>query len=70
MDKDGSAIILYYGSMECRRETRSFIAAELLALVNGYDEAFVVKKTLQDLMNCIIPLEAYVDSRTTFNCIA
>ncbi len=70
MDGNGSANVLHYGSRKCRRVTRSVMAAEILALVNGFDNAFVVKHILGELLDRSIPLDAFIGSRTTFNCAA
>lgn len=49
--------------------THSFMAAEILALVQGYNEAFVIKHTLHEILGVEVPLDAYIDSRTIFNCV-
>ena len=46
------------------------MAAELLALVNGYDAAYTVQHLLEEILNRKIPLGALYDSKTTFNCVA
>ena len=69
-DGQNNANILHYGSKKCSRVTRSVMAAELLALVNGFDHAFVIQHTLQELFGRTISIDAFVDSRTTFNCVA
>lgn len=69
-DGQGKANIIHYGSKKCRRITRSVMAAEILALVNGYDEAFIVKHTMEEILKRKIHLDVYIDSRTTFNCVA
>ena len=69
-DDTGSANIIHYGSQKCRRVTRSAMAAELLGLSTGFDEAFCVKHMIEEIMGIRIPLHVYIDSRTTFNCIS
>lgn len=69
-DEHGNANILHYGSKRCRRVTRSIMAAELLALVSGFDNAYIVKSILEEVFARKFPIEVYTDSRTTFNCIA
>lgn len=56
--------ILHYGSSRCRRVARSVMAAELLALVYGFDQAFLVKKCLSDILGRNISMDAFIDSRT------
>ena len=70
MDDSGSANVVHYGSHKSRRITRSVMAAELLALVTGFDNAFVVKYTVDEMLGRNIPVDVFVDSRTTFNCVA
>lgn len=69
-DTNGKANIIHYGSKKCRRITRSVMAAEILSLVMGYDEAFMVKNSLEAILKREIQLDIYIDSRTTFNCVA
>ena len=69
-DKYCNANILHYGSQKCRRITRSPMAAELLGLSTGFDESFCVKHLIEEMLGITIPLDVYIDSRTTFNCVA
>jgi hypothetical protein len=69
-DDSGNANVVHFGSQKSRRVTRSVLAAEILALVYGWDNAFVVAHTLSEIFGRSIPVHAYVDSRTTFNCVA
>lgn len=64
-----NACIVHYGSLKCKRVVRSVMAAELLALVHGFDHAYVVQFTLKELLGSTVQIDAYVDSRTTFNCV-
>jgi len=70
VDGDNNANIIHYGSKKCRRVTRSVMAAEILALVIGFDQAYIVKHALGELLDIDIPIDAFIDSRTTFNCVA
>lgn len=70
VDGNNHAKILHYGSRNYRRVTRIVMAAELLALVSGFDQAFVVNKLMDELLGTALPLDAYIHSRTTFNCVA
>ena len=69
-DANGRCNIVHYGSARCRRVTRSIMAAELLALVYGFDQAYVIKHTLEKLLSKTIPIDALIDSRTVFNTVA
>lgn len=46
------------------------MAAELLAFVHEFDEAFIVKNTMEKLLNRTVDLCAFVDTRTTSNWVA
>lgn len=70
VDCNNKANILHYGSKKCRRITRSVMAPELLALVTGFDYAYGLKVTMQELLGREMELDVFVDSRTTFNCVA
>ena len=43
------------------------MAAELLALVYGFDQAYVIKHTLEKTLSKDIPIDVLIDSRTVFN---
>jgi len=70
VDGNDNANIIHYGSKKCRRVTRSVMAAEILALVTGFDHAFIVKHAILELLDISVPIDAFIDSRTTFNCVA
>ncbi len=69
-DETGRCNIDHDGSVRCRRVTRSVMAAEVLALVFGFDNSYIVKHTIDKAMGKEIPLETYTDSPTLFNTIA
>ena len=69
-DGNGNSNIVHFGSVRCRRVTRSVMASELLALVYGFDCSFVVKHSLDNILPTKIPLDVFIDSRTVFNTIA
>ena len=69
-DTEGRANILPWGSQVCSRVTRSVMAAELLALVYGFDCAHVVQNSLCEILGFDVPIYAHVDSRTVFNTVA
>lgn len=70
VDGNNNANIIQYSSKKCRRVTRSVMAAELLALVSAFDDAFFLQHTLDEILGYKIPIDSYIDSRTTFNCVA
>lgn len=70
VDSNNNANIIHYGSSRCKRVTRSVMAAELHALVYGFDQAFVVRAVLEELLGQSIQIDGYIDSRTVFNVVA
>ena len=70
VDGNGTANLLPYRSTASNRVTRSIMAAELLALVHGFDNGYILQNMLQEFLGKRIPLEAYVESRTVFNVVA
>lgn len=66
-DGSNSDNILHYESKKCRRITRCVMAAELLALVTRYDQAFAVKSLMKELLGRKLSMDAYIDSRTTLD---
>ena len=69
-DKNNCANILTWGSSVCKRVTRSVMAAELFALIYGFDHSFTVRDALHQTTGQLIPIYAFGDSRTVFNVIA
>ena len=70
VDGNNDANIIHYGSTKCRRVARSVLAAELHALIYGFDQAYLAQHIIQTILCRDIPLDAYVDSRTVFNIVA
>lgn len=69
-DDSNTGNIIHYGSSRCRRVTRSVMAAEILGLSYGFDNAFVTRHMLNEILGQEIPIDIYIDSRTVFNVIA
>ncbi|PXF44344.1 hypothetical protein BWQ96_05908 [Gracilariopsis chorda] len=69
-DQNGNKIILSYESKKSGRGTKGFMAAELLALVHGYDQAYIAKHMLEVMLQMMIPISAYINVRTVFNSVA
>lgn len=49
--------------------TRSVLAAELYALVHGFDAAATIKSTLESILKMKIPLIVCTDSRSLYDCL-
>ena len=70
VDDDDNCNIVHYGSNRCKRVARSVMAAEIQALVLGFDFAFIVKDLIEEILGREVKLEALVDSKTVFDVIA
>ena len=70
VDKHENCNVLHYGSDKCKRIARSVMAAELHALVLGFDYAFLVKDLVEEILGRKIVVEAMVDNKSVFNVIA
>lgn len=68
-DKNGNVNIIDYLSIRCRKVTRGVMAAELHALILGFDLAYINREMMMEILGRGIPIEAYVDSRTVFDDI-
>ena len=66
---NNDANILHWVSVKCKRITRSVLASELLGIVHGFDIAYLVKTTLDLILNKDIPLIIYTDSKSLYNCL-
>ncbi|PXF44445.1 hypothetical protein BWQ96_05815 [Gracilariopsis chorda] len=69
-DHNGNPNILSYGSKKSGRVTRGFMAPELLALVHGYDQSYIAKNMLEEMLQREMHIAAYIDSGTVFNSVA
>lgn len=69
MDKHNRMNVVHYGSSKSKRVTRSVLAAELFSLVHGFDVASVLRLALNDMLDRIIPLHVYTDSRSLYDCL-
>lgn len=69
MDKNNNVNIVHYGSLKSKRITRSVLAAELFAMVHGFDIASTIRLTLNSMMDRVIPLRVYRDSRSLYDCL-
>lgn len=64
--EERSANILHYGSSQCRRATRSVMAAIVHAFIHAVDMGVIVPDTLNELLDGSADIEAFVDSRLLF----
>jgi len=69
-DASNRANIIHFGSSRCKRATRSVMAAEIHALVYGFDNGYVAQNFLSEILDQNVPIDGFVDSRTVFNVVA
>lgn len=70
VDAYNNCNIVRFGSNLCKRVARSVMAAQLFALVLGFDYAFMVKYLLADMSERDFSLEVLVDWKTVFDIVA
>ncbi|KAL2885168.1 Ribonuclease H-like domain [Ceratocystis lukuohia] len=68
-DEEGKANIVHWSSTKCKRVTRSVLAAELYALVHGFDVAACLKATYDEIYKRKVPLVLCTDSKSIFDAI-
>jgi hypothetical protein len=66
LDKKNRCAPLTYKSMKCKRVTRSVVAAEEIALADGYDAGYALSHSLSDMLSKRVPLTLLTDSKTLF----
>lgn len=69
-DNQGTRNIVQYGSNHCRRVSRSVLASEIIALVLGFDKAFLMWHLLQEILGRRVELLVHVDSRAVCDVLA
>lgn len=69
MDKNGYANVVHYGSLKSKRVTRSVLAAELFAMVHGFDISSTIRLAFNSMLDKVIPLHVYTDSRSLYDCL-
>lgn len=70
VDNHERCIIVKYVSNKCRHIARSVMAAEVHALVLGFNIAFLPRDLAEELLGRPVQLEAILDSKTGFDVIA
>ncbi|KAA8491186.1 Retrovirus-related Pol polyprotein from transposon TNT 1-94 [Porphyridium purpureum] len=68
-DDAGQAIPIAWASKKTRRITRSVLAAELMALMEGFDFAIFVQETMRS-MKIHVPLHLCTDSKSIFDAMS
>lgn len=69
MDEKGTVIVVNYGSLKCKRVTLSALAAELYAMMYGFDQSFVIHKAVEEFFEKRVPLRIFTDSLSLFESL-
>jgi hypothetical protein len=69
VDDELNANIVHFGSQRCKRVTRSVMAAELHALIVGFDNALIIREILNEMLGREIHVDVYIDSKTVFDTV-
>lgn len=70
VDVNGNSKLVHYVSSRCKRDTLSFMAAEIHALVLGFYLAYVVRETAKGIFQKYIPIESCTDIKTVFHAVS
>jgi hypothetical protein len=66
-DASDTCAIIHYSSHKSKRVTRSTMAAETLAFVDAFDNAYILRHELSRMVGRDLPLLMMIDSRTLFD---
>ena len=65
--------LIYWSSMKCKRVTRSVLASEIYAMIEGIDIAIAIATTIRMIMKKLnkpdMPIIAYTDSFSLYECL-
>ena len=76
IDNGGAASIIHYNNSKSKKITRSALAAELYAIINGFNRTAALKVLLNQLepnarinnsLKSAVPMVIYTDSRSLYN---
>jgi hypothetical protein len=69
VNKTNTANIIYWALVKCKRVTRSVLVAELYTMSLGFDNTAVIKSTIQQILNRLVNLTIYIDSKSLYDCL-
>jgi hypothetical protein len=69
VDGKNNANIVHYASRRCTRVTRSVLAAELYALVLGFDHSVLVREICTEILERAVSIDGMIDSQTLFDIV-
>lgn len=70
IDGNIRANIVHYGSTKSKALTRSVLATELFAMVQGLDICSGLRLSINGMFDKNIPMHIHTDSRSVFDCMA
>ena len=68
-DATNKANIIHWSSTKCKRVTRSVLASELYAMAQGFDVGAVIKSSVENILNILLPMVVCVDSKSLYDCL-
>jgi hypothetical protein len=69
LDNNNRYAPLTYKSMKCKGVTRSVLAAEAIALAEGYEAGYALSHSLSQMLSKRVPLTLLTDSKTLFDVV-
>jgi hypothetical protein len=69
VDGKNNANIVHYASRRCTRVTRSVLAAELYALVLGFDHSVLEREICTEILERTVSIDGMIDSQTLFDIV-
>jgi hypothetical protein len=69
VDTVSQCCILAFKSNKIARVVRSTLAAEVLSLQEGLEEALNLKVMLKELLDCDVKIHAYIDNQSTIDSV-
>ena len=69
VDKYKNCNILHYAYNRCKRVCRSVMAAEVHAMVLGFDYVYIIRDLIYEITGRKLDIEAITDSKSLFNVV-
>jgi hypothetical protein len=66
---DVNVNLIHWSSIKCKRVIRSVLAAELYAMINGFDVEAIIKSIIERMLHISLPLILLTDSKSLFDCL-
>lgn len=69
IDSNGRCNLLSWFSRKCRRVVKSTFAAELFALIQGYNAGLVLRHSMSAILGRDVHMTVYIDSKGVWDAI-